>query len=202
MKYIKSVIILLAVLSLFSCSGSFENRVKKAVRYQVETYPKSHLMDIYKSFFQDKFGPGHLLSDTAAAGRYLRYELSSYSLDTCDHIIGNGTGYESMGYDGNFIRVDLALIKNGTMSYDQFFDLFLKSMKDVTTVDVAAWKDEWTRVEKIIAGMDLSLPDYETERDRISAALSEGEYVWHHSSEFNRAYQPHYRIMSAAVLGK
>ena len=33
----------------------------------------------YKNFFQDKFGPGHIVSDTIAAGNYLRREMASYT---------------------------------------------------------------------------------------------------------------------------
>lgn len=197
-----SLYISLLICIAAGCSDSFDSRVKAAVNKQIELYPQSHLSDIYKSFFQDKFGPGHLLSDTAAAGRYLRQELASYSLDTVKHIIGEGTdsyGIESMGYDGNFVRVDLALIKNGTMTYEQFFNLFLNSMKEVKEVDIVAWKEEWKTVQKIIDEMNLSLPDYQSERDKIFQALEQGHYVWHHSLDFNMAYQPHYRIVSTAL---
>jgi len=33
--------------------------------------PKSTLIDIYKSFFQNKFGSRHMLTDTAKAAEYL-----------------------------------------------------------------------------------------------------------------------------------
>ncbi|WP_418543233.1 hypothetical protein [Parabacteroides goldsteinii] len=32
-----------------------------------------------RTFFQDKFGPGHIVSDTIAAGNYLRREMASYT---------------------------------------------------------------------------------------------------------------------------
>ncbi len=57
----------------------FEKAVRDAVCRQMQTYPKSTLKDLYKNFFQDKFGPGHIISDTTAAGDYLRRELVSYT---------------------------------------------------------------------------------------------------------------------------
>ena len=53
----------------------FETEVKWAVRWQMQYYSKSRLIDLYKNFFQDKFGPGHMVADTASAGAYLRREL-------------------------------------------------------------------------------------------------------------------------------
>lgn len=40
--------------------------------WQMKTYPKSTLKDLYKNFFQDKFGPGHIISDTTSAGKFLK----------------------------------------------------------------------------------------------------------------------------------
>ena len=74
----------------------FEKAVREAVSWQMQTYPKSTLKDLYKNFFQDKFGPGHIISDTTAAGNYLRRELASYT--ECTGEIAEPTGWE-----GNFL---------------------------------------------------------------------------------------------------
>ena len=42
----------------------FEEAVRVAVSRQMQKYPKSTLKDLYKNFFQDKFGPGHIIGDT------------------------------------------------------------------------------------------------------------------------------------------
>ena len=52
----------------------FERAVREAVTRQMAAYPQSTLKDLYKNFFQDRFGPGHIIADTAA-GSYLRWEL-------------------------------------------------------------------------------------------------------------------------------
>ena len=86
----------------------FEEAVRVAVSRQMQKYPKSTLKDLYKNFFQDKFGPGHIIGDTASAGNYLRRELASYTECTGD--IAEPTGWE-----GNFLRVNLSVIKNGQL---------------------------------------------------------------------------------------
>ena len=50
------------------------SRVESVVKRQLELYPQSRLIDLYKNFFQDKFGPGHMVADTASAGAYIRRE--------------------------------------------------------------------------------------------------------------------------------
>ncbi len=60
-------------------TGAFaekKNPVLKTVEKQIQKYPESALKDIYKSFFQDEYGHGHLLTDTSVSRKYFDYELS------------------------------------------------------------------------------------------------------------------------------
>ena len=99
-----------------------ENRIKEAVCRQLEAYPQSSLRDLYKNFFQDRFGPGHIVSDTASAGKYLREELAAEK----DF---RGPYYEQTGYSGDFYRVNLSLVKEGIIPYQVFFDAFIHKTK-------------------------------------------------------------------------
>ena len=71
----KGVLCSLLLCALLSCSGA--SGVHTAVERMMADYPASTLQDIYKSFFQDRFGPGHIVADTAQAVAYLRHELGS-----------------------------------------------------------------------------------------------------------------------------
>lgn len=173
----------------------FEKAVREAVSWQMQTYPKSTLKDLYKNFFQDKFGPGHIISDTTAAGNYLRRELASYT--ECTGEIAEPTGWE-----GNFLRVNLSVIKNGRVPYNIFFDAFVRSVNGVRPITVADWQKEWQRIESIIRSMELSLPDYDAHRKEIEDRLDRGEYVEHHSKIFEESYSPHYRIISRQIFEK
>lgn len=175
--------------------NGFEKAVRTAVKRQMQTYPRSTLKDLYKNFFQDKFGPGHIISDTTAAGNYLRRELASYS-DT------EGDIAEPTGWEGNFYRVNLSVIKKGQIPYDVFFDAFIRSVNGIRPVSVAEWQKEWEKIEAIIRSMNLSLPDYETDRKEIDDRLNRGEYVGHHSKTFEDSYSPHYRIISKNIFEK
>lgn len=188
--------------SLLFCIGvsatekkDFEYAVRQAVSRQMETYPKSTLKDLYKNFFQDKFGPGHIISDTTGAGNYLRRELASYT-------VVEGALAEPTGWEGNFYRVNLAVIKNDQVPYDRYFDAFVRSVNGIQPVPVPEWRKEWHRIEAIIQSMNLSLPEYENDKAEIEERLEKGEYVGHHSRMFEDTYSPHYRIISKEIFEK
>lgn len=174
---------------------NFEQAVRDAVERQMQTYPRSTLKDLYKNFFQDQFGPGHLIADTAAASRYLRHELASYT--HCEGPVAEPTGWE-----GNFYRVNLSVIKQGRVSYDRFFDAFLRSVEGIRPVSVARWQQEWEKIEAVIRRLYPDLPDYETDRLEIERKLAAGDYVGHHSRQFETSYTPHYRIISREIYEK
>ena len=173
----------------------FEEAVRVAVSRQMQKYPKSTLKDLYKNFFQDKFGPGHIIGDTASAGNYLRRELASYTECTGD--IAEPTGWE-----GNFLRVNLSVIKNGQIPYATFFDAFVRSVNGIRPVTGDQWQKEWLRIEAIVRSMDLALPGYEADRKEIEERLGRGEFVGHHSKVFEDSYSPHYRIVSKDIFEK
>lgn len=194
--YSVMTLFLLLCLSLSAAEKpDFETAVRAAVSCQMQTYPKSTLKDLYKNFFQDKFGPGHIIGDTAAAGNYLRRELASYT--ECSGDIAEPTGWE-----GNFLRVNLLVIKTGQIPYNTFFDAFVRSVNGIQPVTVAEWKKEWFQIEAIIRSMKLTLPGYEADRKEIEERLDRGEYVGHHSKVFEDTYSPHYRIISREIFEK
>ena len=107
---------------------------------------------------------------------------------------------EPTGWEGNFYRVNLSVIKNGQIPYQTFFDAFIRSVNGIRPVTVAEWQKEWNRIEAIIRSMNLSLPDYENDRKEIDDRLERGEYVGHHSKAFEDSYSPHYRIISKEIF--
>lgn len=186
---------LLGCLPMSCRDTTFERAVRTAVERQMKSYPESTLKDLYKNFFQDKFGPGHLIADTASAGRYLRNELASYEQV-------EGEAAEPTGWAGNFYRVNLSLIKTGQLPYAVYFDAFIRSVQGITPPTLAEWKEEWTRIEALIRSMRLALPDYEADRMEIEENLNRGEATGHHSERFEASYSPHYRIMSKEIYEK
>ncbi|MDR2980191.1 MAG: hypothetical protein LBV02_07120 [Bacteroidales bacterium] len=192
----KKYIPLFIALTFLSCSpknGDFERKVREAVAYQMETYPKSTLKDLYKNFFQDRFGPGHLINDTAAARNYLLRELDSFT-------VSSGPLLEPIGWEHNFYRVNLSAVKEGVITPDSLLNALIQSANELEPISVEEWRSEWTQIETIIRSMNLSLPHYDTDLEEITKRLAEGNYVGHHSREFNEAYSPHYRIVRSSMI--
>jgi hypothetical protein len=183
------------LLSISFNSRSQDIEIRQAVEAQIERYPESTLQDIYKSFFQDEFGPGHLLGDSTAAREYLQRELSAmkskgnYKPEPC------GTGE-------NFYRLPMDLVKDGIIPEEVYFEGFMKSSKDFKTPDIESWKKKWVEILEEIEAMDLQIPNLEQDKRAIAASLEQGEAVFHHSDGYGSHYDPHYRIFSKAQWEK
>jgi glyoxylase-like metal-dependent hydrolase (beta-lactamase superfamily II) len=169
--------------------------VREAVNEQLKNYPATRLQDIYKSFFQDYFGPGHLIPDAAAAKKYLQQELDAYS-ETA------GAAVEATGCEGNFYRVNLSVVKENKIPFDIFLDAFVESANEGVAPPPAVWIAQWNKIVNILDGMSLNLPDYEADKAKLNELLSAGQYVIHHSDAYEAQYQPHYRIISKTVFDK
>ena len=189
------LIILLLVAPLVDMQAVNKKQVRLAVSRQMQQYPASTLQDIYKNFFQDRFGPGHIVADTARAGAYLREELKQVKhLDV--------PMYEASAERAAYYRVSLAAIKSGLVSYEVFFSAFIRSVTALPGVDVSDWAKEWASIEKIIRSMSLDLPNYEEDARAIEALLAQGYYALHHSKAYNLHYQPHYRLIEKKIFEK
>ena len=192
----RSLITILAIsIFMFSCKETDSARIRAAVENQLKEYPKSTLQDLYKNFFQDYFGPGHIVSDTTSAGAYLDRELASFEKAA-------GAYYEPTGYKGNFYRVNLSVVKEGIISRDVFFDAFIRSVSSIQPMPVEEWQKEWMMIDSVIHTMNLSLADYNQEREKLFSLLEQGKFVMHHSESFSEAYDPHYRIIGRDIFLK
>jgi hypothetical protein len=172
---------------------TFDAKVEASVRSQLAIYPKSRLADLYKNFFQDRFGPGHLIADTAMVDNYLKQELASYTEPS-------GPPVESIGWEGNFYRVNTDVIKFAEESaketaYKAYLDAFIESANTTPATSIEDWHAEWNAILTIIEKMNLYLPDYEADKANIQALIASGRYAGHHSEAFEEAYHPHYRII-------
>ena len=167
--------------------------VRSAVERMVADYPHSTLQDIYKSFFQDNFGPGHAVLDTAQAAAWLHGELAK--VERLDVPL-----YEPTGCNANYYRVSLAAIASGKLQADALLSAFLRSVRAVQLSEVAAWTKKWEQIESVISKMELPLPNYEADAAAIKEMLSKGHYAVHHSRLYNEHYAPHYRIIAKDIF--
>lgn len=188
-------ILLSCILCLASCKQGMVDSaaVKAAVSTQLETYPESRLQDLYKSFFQDRFGPGHIIRDRQSALEYILSEIAE-----ADTLAGPRT--EPCGWQGNYIRVNLSVITDVLISAEELTDALMASAKEVKPEDIEHWKDEWAEIVAIIEKDHPDIPDLAEDKSKIEELLSSGQYAYHHSAAYEAAYHPHYRIIASSVL--
>ena len=179
------------MLSIFASAQDIQTFVQK----QMETYPKSRLLDIYKSCFQDYMGAEHLVSDRQRVKAYLDEELQSSSLDSLMTWL-----YEPCGVDGRYVRVSIRAIKEGLIKEDMLLDAFIRSANTSERPSIESWRDRWHVIIGTIEQMQLQLPNFAKDKQFIESILSAGKYAISHSPEYREAYHPHYRIVEKGIF--
>ena len=169
------------------------------INNQMKTYPKSRLLDIYKSCFQDYMGAEHLVSDRQSVKAYLDEELNSTSLDDLMPWY-----YEPCGIDSCYYRVSIRAIKEGSITEDQLLDAFIRSANSEKRPSVTLWSERWHKIictiESILDRRKLNLPNYQEDKQFIDSILSVGKYAISHSPDYREAYHPHYRIVERSIF--
>ena len=197
-KYQNTVYMQKALLTLFlSCSfGLFGQQfdtlsIRVAIEHQMATYPKSTLQDIYKSFYQDRFGPGHMITDTASARSYLMRELSEMTNTSAVY-------YEPTGNEGRYVRVYLSAVADSLITTEQLLDAFVRSANADKGTDVD-WEAEWNCIVDVITKHGIILNGFDKDVTMLNEASRNRQAV-HHSRAYNEAYHPHYRIVERSIF--
>jgi hypothetical protein len=181
-------------LTLAGCTKTVEEKIKQAVLLQIDRYPKSTLQDIYKNFYQDYFGTEHAIPNKKAVEDYLMSELLEIQEVSYDTII------EITGWRHNFVRIPLALVKNGKIPADELLQAFIESASKIDSATADKWIDEWNNIVQTIEKMHLDIADFDNDKEKIAELLKQNpKMALHHSKIFNKTYQPHYRIVEKTI---
>lgn len=174
-----------------ACTNDDAYLIEKGVTALVKQYPQATLQDIYKSFYQERFGPGHLIPNIDNARNYLKSELDQAAENT-------GTYYEPTGSEGKYIRVYLNAVSDGKISAEQLLDAFVESANHVPP-RAASWADQWAFIVQVIENKQLPVT-FSEELKLLLKTCSEKDEAVHHSPEYEAAYHPHYRIVERGIF--
>lgn len=165
--------------------------IRLAVEKQLSDYPESTLQDVYKAFYQDYFGPEHMITDTAAVANYLNQELEAMGTER------SPLYYEPIGINGNYVRVYLSAVTDGKITASELLKAFIESAS-VQYAQQYEWETLWNAIVEVI---DDVKPEFGTsdERKQLSEASHDCKAV-HHSRAYNAAYHPHYRIVESNIF--
>lgn len=100
-----------------------------ALQAYAERYPSAEPQDLYKLVFQDLYGPGHLLTDSASCATYIEREVAAMEDPSAMPL------YEYTLCDGRFVRVDLRLVANGVVGIGDLTSAVMRSAEGMSTPD-------------------------------------------------------------------
>lgn len=186
----KHLYILLTLVLLAGCRAN-ENSIQGAIEREREYFPQRTMQDVYKSFYQNRFGAEHMITDTAAVHAYLLYEIEVAAADSVHNPF-----YDFVGADGRYVRVYLTCVNNGKLTADQLFDAFIRSAVPAQQPD-RSWADEWAEIEQV--ARTCYVPCTEEECLLLRQAAQDNRAV-HHSEAYRNAYHPHYRIVRRDIF--
>ena len=192
---IRNLLLILALACSFSLFGQSIDplAMRSAIERQMTTYPESTLQDIYKSFYQEHFGPGHIISDTASARRYLMRELSEMGKTQSPY-------FEPTGSQGDYVRVYLSAVADSLITAEQLLDAFVRSA-NLWQEPTVSWMEKWEAIVSIIQANKMEIEGFETDLPLLTEAARNSQAV-HHSRHYNEAYHPHYRIVERGIFEK
>jgi len=170
-----------------------EEAVFSALKTHLGRYPGLRLTDLYKSFFQDRFGPGHIVANPAEAAGFLARELGNMQHSAM-------LPFEYTGWQNRYVRVNLNLIKSGIITQGSLLDAFIESAGSATPPPDDDWKEEWQQIAGIVKKHYSPLLDFDSDLRYIDKRLKARIYDMHHSEPFRAAYNPHYRIVDARIF--
>lgn len=186
------LLVFLFTTSLTMASG-LEDKIIQFIEFEFGHYPKAQLTDLYKNYFQDAYGPGHLILDTTRAGAYLDSELQES--DWTDTLM-----WQPLGIHHDYYRINLILVRDGILPRDTLLLGMVESAPLARKPSIENWKKEWAEVLTIIKALYPDLQFLEEEEKCIEENLSNGNVVMHHSKTYEETYHPHYRIIHRSVF--
>ena len=189
----KKLLLILALTCSFSLFGQSIDTLamRTAIERQLASYTESTLQDIYKSFYQEHFGPGHIISDTAIARRYLMKELSEMGETPSPY-------FEPTGSQGDYIRVYLSAIADSLITSEQLLDALIRSANSWQEPSIN-WLEKWQAIVNVIQANKMEIEGLEDNLPLLNDAARNNQAV-HHSRRYNEAYHPHYRIVERSIF--
>ncbi|MBO4581811.1 MAG: alpha-N-acetylglucosaminidase [Bacteroidales bacterium] len=156
-------------------------------------FPAATLRDIYKTCFQDYFGPAHLVNDSDACARYIKQEIEQS--DTL-----GGPWYCYTGVHGNYVCVNLQLVAQDIVPAPLLVSALMRSAAMQPLSDVKQWECRWRQLLPIAEQVLPPIPRYAADSAYIFQQLSQNNYAGRHSGIFNDTYHFHYRIVQKDIF--
>ncbi|MCA1589437.1 MAG: hypothetical protein LC734_03410, partial [Acidobacteria bacterium] len=152
--------------------------------------------DAYKHIYQATRGGEHAAPDRQSANAWLANEWKGLAAPAIDEPM-----WEPLCPDGRIGRLNLRPFKAREGKADELLEAFLVSAGEYRP-DGAAFTNAWAGLGKRLKRKKIGKLDHKGWA-RLDAEMKKKNYpAIHHSSEYNKAHRPAYRILTAERAGK
>ena len=196
MKYLFSTacIVLLILINFASCKFDMDLSI---LLEQIKNHPNQTLQDVYKSCYQDNYGPGHLIANESSAINSLFNEINSIEKDYKPITL-----FEQTGIYGNYLRVDLTLVRDGIIPFFVLFRALTISATIGGQKSDENWSLIWSEIVEEIKLAGLTFQNFEEDLENLDKISKSEDKVVHHSKMYEDVYHPHYRIIEKDAFEK
>lgn len=160
--------------------------IESIVRDHLYRYPALEIQDLYKLLHQAALGSEHAVSDRGSVERWLTRELAEMGQGIPEPLI------DPISHDGGIVRIHLrpyvAAGHDPMLLLDGFIRTANEHPGDVQVLE-QYWQDAVTMIIFPVSEMD----------DFFRGLKEKGFPAVHHSAEYERLYQPAYRVVSLAL---
>lgn len=198
------ILVFVFILFVGKISGQQENEFnyqtyKSVIDEILSIYPNSQLIDIYKYFFQSRFGPEHLISDSLAAFFILKEELNNEEIKSFKQIPDSFL-VVVLKPEMKYVRVDLSLVKDRIIPLNLFFSAFYQSAAKIDSTELVKWKKDWNELSIQLAKLKTKIKNFDEDLQKIQNAFRKRKFVFSHSTEYKKLYNPHYRLIEIQIF--
>ncbi len=162
------------------------------IKYR-EQFPESTLKDIYKTCFQDYYGPSHIVNDTSTIAAGIMEEINN--ADTM-----GGPDYCYTGVNGNYVCVNLLAVRQHRLPLATLVSALQRSMHTAHSPSLKYWQCLWQQLLPVAKQLLPPTPLVEADSTYIVQQLQQGKVTGRHSELFNHSYHFYYRIIQRQLF--
>ena len=196
MKYIFPYEYILLLLLIINIESKFDMDLSILIE-QIKNHPNQTLQDVYKSCYQDEYGPGHLISNESSAINSLLQEINTIEKDYTPITL-----FEQTGIYGNYLRVDLTLVRDGVIPFFVLFRALTISATIGGQKSDENWSTIWSEIVEEVKKAELKFENFEEDLTNLDRISKSEDKVVHHSEMYENIYHPHYRIIEKNAFEK
>ena len=196
MKYIFPYEYILLLLLIINIESKFDMDLSILLE-QIKNHPNQTLQDVYKSCYQDEYGPGHLISNESSAINSLLQEINTIEKDYTPITL-----FEQTGIYGNYLRVDLTLVRDSVIPFFILFRALTISATIGGQKSDENWSTIWSEIVEEVKKAELKFENFEEDLANLDRISKSEDKVVHHSEMYENIYHPHYRIIEKNAFEK